>query len=573
VPASSPLALETATGPGGPSEPTTDVEAPSVAIVTLGCGRNEVDSDQLAGLFHREGNAIVDDPAVADVVLVNTCTFIAPAKQESIDAVLEACQLKEDGQARAVLVVGCMAQRYPQELADAIPEADAIVGFDGYAGLPEVVDEVLAGRTHERVIGVGEAHPGSRPTRRDLPLVALGSAPASAAPAPRAPSSTPPAPAAPAPGTAGLALGLTVAELPPEAPRIDTVATVQDGLDRVPASGPRFPLRLPVAAGGVARPWSYLKIASGCDRLCTFCAIPSFRGRFRSRPLDEIVAEAAWLADQGARELVLVSENTTSWGKDLPGGRDLQPTLLGELAGIDAIERLRLMYLQPAELTTSLLEAMAAEEKVASYFDLSLQHVSGPVVRRMGRSGDHERFGALIERIRGLDPHAVFRSNFIVGFPGETEEDVATLERFLEQHLLDWVGLFTYSAEDGTPSATLPDQVPEELARERLGRVSELQERLADDAARRFVGRRLEVTVQEIVEEQDGWDLAASPHVVVARSYREAPDTDGEIELVDVRGQPVDLPVGRTVTATVVDAVGVDLVAQVDRATAGDARG
>jgi ribosomal protein S12 methylthiotransferase len=542
---------------------------PSVAIVTLGCGRNEVDSDQLAGLFHREGSRIVADPAVADVVLVNTCTFIAPAKQESIDTVLEACQLKEDGRARAVLVVGCMAQRYPQELAEAIPEADAIVGFDGYADLPGVVDDVLAGRIRARVVGVGDAHPGSRAVRRDLPLVAVGSAPAVEVPS----SGTTPTPTRP--DTSTLALGLSVAELPPEAPRTDLAATVQDGLDRVPASGPRFPVRLPVAAGGAARPWSYLKIASGCDRLCTFCAIPSFRGRFRSRPLDELVAEAVWLTEQGARELVLVSENTTSWGKDLPGGRELQPTLLRELAAIDGLERLRLMYLQPAELTTSLLEAMADEPKVASYFDLSLQHVSGPVVRRMARSGDHERFGALIERIRDLDPSAVFRSNFIVGFPGETEEDVAVLERFLEEHLLDWVGLFAFSSEDGTPSADMPDQVPESLTAERLARVSELQERLADEAARRFVGRQLDVTVQEVIEDEDGQPPGAPPAapLTLARSYREAPDTDGEIQLVDGDGRAVDLPVGRTLTATVVDTVGVDLVARVEVATAGGTRG
>jgi ribosomal protein S12 methylthiotransferase len=545
VPATPPLAQ-----PG----PARSAGAPSIAIVTLGCGRNEVDSDQLAGLFHREGNPIVDDPERADVVLVNTCTFIAPAKQESIDTVLEACQLKEDGQARAVLVVGCMAQRYPHELAEAIPEADAIVGFDGYAGLPGVVDDVLGGRNVSRVIGVGRAHPGSRPARRDLPLVPLGATSV-----------------APASVGSDLALGLTVAELPPEAPRTDPAATVQDGLDRVPATGPRFPLRLPVAAGGTARPWSYLKIASGCDRLCTFCAIPSFRGRFRSRPLDELLAEAAWLADQGARELVLVSENTTSWGKDLPGGRDLQPTLLRELAAVDGVDRLRLMYLQPAELTNQLLETMAAEAEVASYFDLSLQHVSGPVVRRMARSGDHERFGALIGRIRELDPQAVFRSNFIVGFPGETDEDVATLERFLEEHLLDWVGLFPFSREDGTPSADLPDQVPAELVHERLARVGELQERVADEAARRFVGRRLEVTVQETSAPDRGSEAGAV--LTVGRSYREAPDTDGEIELVGADGRPVDLPVGRTVTATVVEAVGVDLVARVEGASAGSLRG
>jgi ribosomal protein S12 methylthiotransferase len=543
--------ISTSVAPPGAGAPPA-MDARRVAIITLGCGRNEVDSDQLAGLFHRDGATVVDDPHTADVVLVNTCTFIAPAKQESVDTVLEACQLKEDGDARAVIVVGCMAQRYPQDLADAIPEADAIVGFDGYGRLPEIIEDVFAGRVTDRVIGVGAAHPGSRPTGRDLPLMI-------------APSTAPAVPTV---------LGLTVQENPAGVPG-DTptgALTGQDELDRMPASGPRFPVR---AHDG--RPWAYLKIASGCDRVCTFCAIPSFRGRFRSRPLDEIVAEAVWLSEQGARELVLVSENTTSWGKDLDGGRALQPALLRELSAVDGIERLRLMYLQPAELTTPLLEAMAAEPKVASYFDLSLQHVSGPVVARMARSGDHERFGELITRIRSLDPDAVFRSNFILGFPGETEHDVQVLQEFLTEHRLDWVGLFAFSREDGTPSDHLPDQVPAEITADRVRRVSELQEQLADEAARRFIGRQLEVTVQEHLTE-------GSATTTIARSYREAPDTDGEVQLIvpsrsggsaapkqetaDLGSVPADLPVGRTVTATVTDAVGVDLIATVDAASA-----
>ena len=213
------------------------------------------------------------------------------------------------------------------------------------------------------------------------------------------------------------------------------------------------------------------------------------------------------------------------------------------------------MYLQPAELQLPLLEEIAANDKVASYFDLSLQHVSGPIVKRMARSGDPERFAALIRRIRDLDPDAVFRSNFILGFPGETEHDVALLEAFLEEQLLDWVGLFGFSVEDGTPSAEYPDQVPAEVAAERVTRVSELQERLADEAARRFVGRNLTVTVEEVAEEDGEVVLTAS------RSYREAPDTDGEVQLVTASGQPADLPVGRTVDVRVVDAIGVDLVA------------
>jgi ribosomal protein S12 methylthiotransferase len=503
----------------------------SVAIVTLGCGRNEVDSDQLAAHLAQAGMSVVAEAEDAEVVLVNTCTFIGPAKQESIDTILAACDLKQ-GATRAVLVVGCMAQRYPQELAEAIPEADAVVGFDGYAALPELVADVLAGRASERVVGVGPPASGSRPVR-DLPLV----------PTDR------PRPAS--------VLGLGVAELPAQAARFGPPAgSAQDALDRIPATGPRFPVRR-----HDGRPWAYLKIASGCDRLCTFCAIPSFRGRFRSRPLDELVAEAAWLAAQGARELVLVSENTTSWGKDLPGGRDLQPRLLRELAQVDGVERLRLMYLQPAELTWPLLEAIAAEPKVASYLDLSLQHVAAPVVRRMARSGDHVRFGQLIRQVRALDPDAVFRSNFILGFPGETEHDVDVLEAFLAEHRLDWVGLFPFSREDGTPSDLLPDQVPEELAAARVARIAATQELLADEAARRFVGRELTVTVEATAGQR-------ADEGTVGRSYREAPDTDGEVVLVaagtgGVDGLPADLPVGRTVTARVVAAAGVDLIAEV----------
>ncbi|MEX0869349.1 MAG: hypothetical protein WD011_06720, partial [Nitriliruptoraceae bacterium] len=219
----------------------------AVAIITLGCGRNEVDSQQLSGLFLRAGDRLVDDPESADVVLVNTCTFIAPAKQESIDTVLAACQLKDDAQARAVLIVGCMAQRYPNELAEAIPEADAVVGFEGYADLPKIVGDVLAGRLGDRIVGVGAPHPG-----RTAGTVSHEAG-----------------------GLLGRSLPVMVVDRPAE-PSTTVVAEPQDDLDRIPASGPRFPIR--VHDGG---PWAYLKIASGCDRVCTFCAIPSFRGRFR----------------------------------------------------------------------------------------------------------------------------------------------------------------------------------------------------------------------------------------------------------------------------------------------------
>jgi len=507
----------------------------TVSIITLGCGRNEVDSDQLAGLFQSAGVDVVDDPDGADVVLVNTCTFIAPAKQESIDTVLAACDLKDRG-ATAVLVVGCMAERYPHELADAIPEADAVIGFAAYPQLPGLIGDIMAGRPHDRVIGatVRQSVEASRLTLPVMatPVVARAAAAAAAAPwlaaVPERPADDRPEP------------------------------TAQDELDRVPDTGPRFPVRR-----FDGRPWAYLKIASGCDRACTFCAIPSFRGRFRSRTVDEILAEAAWLSEQGARELVLVSENTTSWGKDLegwsgaPGGRGLQPRLLDELSQVDGIDRLRLMYLQPAELQPAMLEAIAELPKVASYFDLSLQHVSAAVLQRMARSGSPERFGALLDRIRALDPNAAFRSNFILGFPGETEDDVRQLEDFLGEQRLDWVGLFTFSEEDGTPSATMPDQVAASQALERLRRVADVQERIADDLARGYVGRELDVLVEE-VEVHVGEVVTT-----IGRSYREAPDTDGEVRLVDGSGAPVEIPVGRMVRAKVMDADGVDLVAQV----------
>lgn len=509
-----------------PERSPTGSVTPTVAVVTLGCGRNEVDSDQLQGMFDVHGHDVVDDPNGADVVLVNTCTFIAPAKQESVDTVLAACDLKDDG-AKAVVVVGCMAQRYPHELADSIPEADAVVGFGGYSSLPELVDRILAGDEVARVSGVEQAPDTATPTvervRPSLPLLVMPTEPK---------------------------------EVPPErAPVVPRRVTTDDvDLDRMPATGPRFPVR----RYDGDRPWAYLKIAGGCDRLCTFCAIPSFRGRFSSRGVDELVAEAEWLAGRGARELVLVSENTTSWGKDLdgwngrPGGRDLQPALLEALAAVDGVDRIRLMYLQPAELQWPLVEAMAGIDEVVPYVDLSLQHVSADLLRAMARSGSPERFLDLVGRIREVMPDAAFRSNFILGFPGETDEHVAQLASFLRRARLDWVGLFPFSVEDGTPSAELPDQVPGDVARRRVEHVAAVQEPIADDRATAWVGQQVAVLVDEVDHE----------HGAFGRTPQMAPETDGEVRLVLPDGGVPDLPVGRILDAVVVSSAGVDLVAE-----------
>jgi ribosomal protein S12 methylthiotransferase len=455
-----------------------------VAIVTLGCGRNEVDSDNVGGLLAAAGYAVGEDASDADVVVVNTCTFIAPAREESVEAVLDAV----DG-TRPVVVVGCMAERYGAELAAAVPEAAAVVGFDRYAELPAIVGRALG---------------------RDEPAGGWTGPPVAA-------------------GTRGLPL-VGAAAAGPSAPPTAT-----------------FPVRTSPRG-----PWAYLKIAGGCDRVCTFCSIPSFRGRFSSRPLEELEAEVRWLVDQGVREVVCVSENTTSWGKDLPGGRRAQIDLVAMLDRVEGLERARLMYLQPAELTPALLDAMAASGTVVGYYDLSLQHASPAVLDRMARSGGADRFLALIEGIRRRDPSAVFRSSFITGFPGESEADVQVLIDFVDAAGLDWSGVFPFSPEDGTPAAAMPDQVPADEARARADAVTEVLEAVSLERAERFVGRVLDVLV-EAHEDQGG----GGGEVAVGRSYREAPETDGEVRVSGLLA-----PVGRLAPVEVTGVDGVDLVAR-----------
>jgi MiaB/RimO family radical SAM methylthiotransferase len=294
-------------------------------------------------------------------------------------------------------------------------------------------------------------------------------------------------------------------------------------------------------------PVAPLKLASGCDRRCAFCAIPSFRGAFVSRPPDEVLAEARWLAEHGVRELFLVSENSTSYGKDL-GDLRLLEALLPQLAAVPGIERVRASYLQPAEMRPSLVDALCAGGGVAAYFDLSFQHASGPVLRRMRRFGDTERFLALIDSIRDRTPHAGIRSNVIVGFPGETETDLAELERFLVAARLDAVGVFGYSDEEGTEAAGLPDKVAPPDVAERVKRVSELVEELTAQRAEERIGEQVEVLVE-----------SCRGGVVEGRAEHQAPEVDGSVSFASA----VVASVGDLVTGTVVGATGVDLTAAV----------
>jgi ribosomal protein S12 methylthiotransferase len=452
-----------------PAPPTT------VAIVTLGCGRNEVDSQNAAGLLAAAGYRIVADPEQADAVVVNTCAFVEAAKRESIETVLDATALKDHGRARTVLVTGCLAERYTEELRVELPEADAIVPFSDYGRLPQL----LGGGVHPQARSIATLVPAGR---RALPMVF-------------------PTPA-----------------------------------------GAAFPARAP-ARGPVA----LVKLAEGCDRDCSFCAIPSFRGRFRSRRPTEVLAEVAWLAGQGVSEVCLIAENSTSYGKDL-GGREALIHLLRDLAGVDGLRRVRLNYLQPDELTPGLLEEMAANPVVCSYFDLSLQHASAPVLRRMRRGGSAETFLDLVARIRALDPDAAFRSNFILGFPGERAADVRELEAFLEAARLDWVAFFAWSPEDGTAALGLDGRVPAATARARVEQVQELQDRLLGELQERWVGRRLELLVERVT------DGAAE-----GRSFREAPDADGAVR---VEGAPRSLQVGEYLPVVVTAAEGPELLAR-----------
>lgn len=464
-------------------------QARKVAIVTLGCARNEVDSDELAGML-REGEwQLVDSPDEADAVLVNTCGFITEAKRESIETVLSLKSDQTDGQ--AVIAVGCLAERYGRQLAEELPEADAVLGFDDYPQINAALERVLSG---EPMV----AH-DPRDRRKLLPISP-----------------------------------------------VDRHSSGQFGQSSQSGSAPEaaFSARRHRLDPG---PLASLKIASGCDRRCAFCSIPSFRGAFVSRPQSEIISEALWLADQGAQELLLVSENTTSYGRGLAG-----VNLVSLLQGMgDALSRrnpirIRLSYLQPKELTRQLIGEMAANELVAPYFDVSFQHASAGVLRRMRRFGSADEFIDLIGAIRSAAPGAGIRSNFIVGFPGESDDDVDELLDFLGAAQLDAVGVFGYSDEEGTEAFTMGDKIAPGEIRARVDRTAAFAEQVAAERAESRIGDRVEVLIER----------AEDDRIAFGRAGHQGPeDGETEVHLGSARG------VGGRVSALVQSTGGVDLVA------------
>ncbi len=463
-----------------------------VALLTLGCARNEVDSEELAARLDAGGWQVSTDAEGADVVVVNTCGFVEKAKQDSIETLLAAADT-----GAKVVAAGCMAERYGKELAESLPEAQAVLGFDDYTDIAARLDGVLAGERFD-------AHT-PRDRRELLPLTPVARQAAKVV----------------VPGHA------TVDE--------HTPAHLRQVLRRRLDNGP-------VAS---------LKLASGCDRRCTFCAIPAFRGAFVSRDPQELLAEAEWLARTGVRELVLVSENSTSYGKDLGDPRALEK-LLPQLAAVPGIVRVRASYLQPAETRPGLVEAIATTPGVAAYYDLSFQHSSEPVLRRMRRFGNTDRFLDLLASARALAPDAGARSNFIVGFPGETKQDVDELVRFLTAARLDAIGVFDYSDEDGTEAAGLPGKVREDTIKRRYARISDLADELCAQRAEDRLGSVVEVLVDAVADGE-----------IEGRAAHQAPEVDGSTTLV-AGDEGVDLAAlrpGDFVRARVTGTEGVDLVA------------
>ncbi len=438
----------------------------SYAIVTLGCPKNQVDSDKLAGTLTETGMVVTDDVRTADVVVVNTCSFIHQARQESVDTILAVAEQRREG-ARLV-VTGCMAERYGDELAAELPEIDHLAPF-GMSLMP-----ALSGPGGSSL---------SREVEHSAVQVTLG----------------------PTRWSTGKTAGPT--------PDFDL-------------------LNLPRPAA--QRPWAYVKIAEGCDRACGFCAIPSFRGPQRSRTIEAILAEVEQLA---AEEVVLVAQDLAAYGRDQGVGERAIVPLVRAVAA--EVERVRLLYLYPSDLSDALIDTVC--ETGVPYFDLSLQHVSPRLLRSMRRWGNGSRFAASIESIRSREPAAAFRSNFIVGYPGETEQDHDQLLDFIEEARLDWCGFFAYSEEVGTYAESLGDKVDPALVADRLGELSELQDAITATKRDELVGIEVEVLVDE---------------PGIGRSYREAPEIDGVISV------PQTLDVGTIQTLTVTGAIGPDLEAR-----------
>ena len=439
-----------------------------IGMISLGCPKNQVDAEMMLSSLCDDGFEIVGEVEGADIVIINTCGFIGDAKKEAIDTILEVCQLKEEDSVGAVVVTGCLAQRYKEEIMNEIPEVDAVVGIGANGDIAKVCREVLKNKK--------------------------------------------------------------VNVFPPK-------------------------LSLPLEGGRVLTTpshYAYLKIAEGCSNCCTYCAIPKIRGKFRSREMENIIAQAKSLAENGVKELIVVAQDTTKYGIDLYGELKLSE-LLRELCKIDGIEWIRTLYCYPESITDELIETMASEKKICKYIDIPLQHCDGEVLKRMNRRGDRESLTALINKLRDKMPELVIRTTFIVGFPGETEENFESLCEFADEMKFDRYGCFAYSAEEDTPAAAMENQIDEEIKAERAGVMNSQQQRIFEDKLEALTGKEMTVIV-------DGFD--ENEMLYFGRSYMDAP----EIDTVVIISCEEELLPGQFVTGMVKGSLDGELIVEVANA-------
>lgn len=408
----------------------------NILFISLGCDKNLVDSEVMLGLLDSRGYQIVDDETIADVIVVNTCCFIHDAKEESIQTILEMAEYKKTGRLKALVVTGCLAQRYQQEIIDKIPEVDAVLGTASYDKIAEAIDEALDGHTEMYL----------------------------------------------------------------------------EDIDRLPQVSSK---RL-VTTGGH---YAYLKIAEGCDKHCTYCIIPKVRGNYRSVPMEQLLKEAKELAEGGVKELILVAQETTVYGQDIYGEKSLH-RLLRELCKIDGIQWIRLLYCYPEEIDANLIRVMKEEPKICHYLDLPIQHASDAILKKMGRRTSKAQLVDTIRTLREEIPDITLRTTLITGFPGETEEQHQELVAFVDEMEFDRLGVFTYSPEENTPAAEMPDQIPEEVKEDRQAELMELQQEIAFDLAEDMIDREVLVMIEGKVADENAY---------VGRTYRDAPNVDGLI--------------------------------------------
>lgn len=408
----------------------------NILFISLGCDKNLVDSEVMLGLLDKKGYQIVDDETEADIIVINTCCFVHDAKEESIQTILEMAEYKNEGRLKALIVTGCLAQRYRQEIIDEIPEVDAVLGTTAYDKIVEAVEEALAGNGHVELSDVNA-----------LPLV-------------------------------------------------DT--------DRLVTTGGHY---------------AYMKIAEGCDKHCTYCIIPKLRGNFRSVPMERLVKEAEMLAEQGVKELILVAQETTLYGKDIYGEKSLHK-LLRELCKVKGIRWIRILYCYPEEIDDNLIQVMMEEKKICHYLDLPIQHANDDILKRMGRRTSKAQLEEIIGRLKREIPDITLRTTLITGFPGETEEQHEELMAFVDEMEFDRLGVFTYSPEEDTPAAAMDGQIPEEVKEDRQAEIMELQQEIAFAQAEDMIGQEVLAMIEGKVADENAY---------VGRTYKDAPGVDGLI--------------------------------------------